>query len=50
MTVHAKARIPALMDTVVTDRMDLDLDISQGAINGCDFTTPYPDCYRITPC
>ena len=39
MTVHTKARIPAVMDTVVTDRVDLDLDISQGAINGYDFTT-----------
>ena len=28
-TVHTKARIPAPMDTVVTDSMYLDLDISQ---------------------
>ena len=31
MTVHTKARIPAATDTVVTDRMGLDLDINQGS-------------------
>ncbi|MCY4331612.1 MAG: hypothetical protein OXC96_03720 [Cyanobacteria bacterium MAG CAR1_bin_15] len=29
MTVHTNARIPAATDTVVTDRMGLDLGISQ---------------------
>ena len=31
MTVHTNARTPAVTDTVVTDRMGLDLGISQGS-------------------
>lgn len=55
MTVYTKARIPVVMDAVITVRMDLDLDpdIKQGSNRsheyGCNFTASYPDCYRITP-
>ena len=59
-TVHANARIPAATDTVVTDRMGLDLDINQGSNEWlrlyCHFIEEVrrldhtgPQGYRVTP-